>query len=120
MPARLQFVAQLFVVVDLPVENDRNGAIFVEDRLIAGLEVDDAEPPHAESNLVAEVKALGIRPAVPHRVAHSVDQRAVCVRAGALRRDPGYATHADVPQSIAARRLGSVGNASLTRSIRGM
>ncbi len=44
VPGALQVGAQLAVVVDLAVEDDGDGAVLVEDRLIAGREVDHAQP----------------------------------------------------------------------------
>ena len=42
--------AQLEVVVDLAVEDDGDGLVLVEDRLLAGGDVDDGEPPRPEGN----------------------------------------------------------------------
>ena len=48
-PLRFQLAPQLPVVVDLAVEDDANGAVLVVDRLMTACEVDDREPPHAET-----------------------------------------------------------------------
>ena len=46
--ARHELAPQLAVVVDLAVEDDPDRAVLVGDRLLAGLEVDDGQPAHAE------------------------------------------------------------------------
>ena len=54
--ALFELAPQLAVVVDLAVEHHPDGAVFVANRLLAGLEVDDAQPAHAEPDAVAEVE----------------------------------------------------------------
>ena len=44
----LELLAQLDVIVDLAVEDDGDGLVLVEDRLLAGGDVDDGEPPRPE------------------------------------------------------------------------
>ena len=44
----LSSLAQFDVVVDLAVEDDRDGPVLVEHRLLAGGHVDDGQPAHAE------------------------------------------------------------------------
>ena len=58
------------VVVDLAVEDDRDRAVLVEDRLVAGREVDDAQALDAEGDVAALEDAAGVRPAVLERRAH--------------------------------------------------
>ena len=43
--AGLQLLAQLFVVEDHPIENQRDGAVLVGHGLLAGFQVDDLEAP---------------------------------------------------------------------------
>ena len=71
MPARHQTVAQVLVVVDLPVEHDDFGAVFVEHRLPAAPQIDDAEPPHAEANRPAHVESLVVGAAMSQGGAHA-------------------------------------------------
>src|SRR3989442_12516743 len=44
MPLRQELGRELSIVVDLTVEDHPHGSIFVGQRLVAGLEVDDADP----------------------------------------------------------------------------
>src|SRR4029079_1611361 len=74
---RLEELAQLAVVVDLTVEGDDDRAVLVVDRLVAGLEVDDPKPLHAEADAVLEVNTPRIRSAVPNSGAHPLTELAV-------------------------------------------
>ena len=65
-PAR----AEAPVVVDLAVEDDPDRAILVRHGLLAAVEVDDAQPAHAEPHAVAEVDALLVGSSMGHRPAH--------------------------------------------------
>ncbi len=68
VPARLELGAQLDVVVDLPVADADDLAGLVGDRLVAGLEVDDREPPHRERDRAGREAPLAVRAAVPHQL----------------------------------------------------
>ena len=50
-PASGELAAQVEVVVDLAVEDDRIPAILRGDRLMAAGDVDDGEPAHAEAEI---------------------------------------------------------------------
>src|SRR5688500_6693844 len=69
---RDQLSAQLEEVVDLPVEDDRNGPTFVEDRLMSCREVDYAEAsmPQHDVPLPVRVVTLVVRAAMPQRLVH--------------------------------------------------
>src|SRR5262249_47549052 len=51
MATLLQPGADAFVVVELPVDHDVHVPVLVRDRLIAGLEVDDAQPCVPQSHV---------------------------------------------------------------------
>ena len=55
VPARAQVVAQLNVVEDLAVEDDLDRSVFVRDGLPAAAEVDDAQPPMREADVVLRI-----------------------------------------------------------------
>ena len=57
----LELAAQLAEVVDLAVEDDPDRAVLVVDRLVAGREVDDAQPAHAERHALVHPHALIVR-----------------------------------------------------------
>src|SRR5205085_775399 len=73
MPALLEVAPQLLVVVDFAVENDPDGSVFVRDRLVAVIEIDDAEAPHANRHAVADVHTLIVRAAMRHDPAHGTN-----------------------------------------------
>src|SRR5690606_17757081 len=90
-----QPVPELAVVVDLAVEDDRDGAVFVGDGLAAAAQVDDAEPPHAEADAVGREESVLVRAATRDRRGHPAGSRQwVRARHGAGRaRVPGYPAH---------------------------
>ena len=57
-------VAELPVIVDLAVENDRLGAVLIEDRLVATAQIDDAETPHTQPHGAAHVQPFVVGTAV--------------------------------------------------------
>jgi hypothetical protein len=61
---RLQFGDQFLVVVDLAVEDHDHRAVFVEQRLLAGGDVDDGQAPVAEAQAGLDVQAAFVRAAV--------------------------------------------------------
>ena len=65
VPARRQPPAQLAIIVDFPVENQRDRTIFVIERLIAASDVDDLEPPHRHAEIAVDEIAIAIRSAMP-------------------------------------------------------
>ncbi len=73
MAPGFQQVAKLLVVVDLAVEDDPHGSVFVRNRLVAVVQIDDAQTPHAQGNAVAEVNAFVVWSAVDHGAAHPAD-----------------------------------------------
>src|SRR3989442_3152380 len=75
MPAGDETGAQLLVVVDLPVEDDHLGTVFVVDRLPTAAQVDDAEASHPETSGPSHVQPLVVRPTMLERAAHAAHQR---------------------------------------------
>src|SRR5712692_8886603 len=64
-------LGELAIVVDLAVERDPNGLVFVCERLGAPLNVDDAEAPMAETDAAVAVQARAIWSPVSEGVAHA-------------------------------------------------
>ena len=69
-----QGLAQLAVVVDLAVEDDDDRPVLVGDRLVAGREVDDAQPLDAETRAVADEVSARVGAAVLDHGAHALEQ----------------------------------------------
>src|SRR5574340_1120750 len=68
---RLKFWHEFLIVVDLAVKDDRHRAVLVEQRLLAGGDVDDGKPPMGERDARPEVVAALIRPAVARSEEHT-------------------------------------------------
>ena len=77
VPVRLQLRAQLSKVVDLTVVDHLKPAAVHRHRLVAVLEVDDAQPPESERcGGILEV-AFVVRTTMAERLGHGVEQRPV-------------------------------------------
>src|SRR6185436_20319839 len=72
--ARFEAAAQLAVVVNLAVERDREAAVVGGDRLMAVLDVDDAETAHAERDGAVDELSAVVGTAMPHRLAHAAQE----------------------------------------------
>src|SRR5450755_2221556 len=68
-----QIGAQFPEVVNLAVENHPDGSVFVRNGLVAGAQVDNAEPPHPEPATAVQVIAFVVRTAIPYLIAHRTD-----------------------------------------------
>ena len=68
-----QIRAQFLEVVNLAVEDHPDGSVFVGNGLVAGAEIDDAEPPHADPAAAVDVIAFVVRSAMPDLIAHRAD-----------------------------------------------
>ena len=65
--AAAELGAELAVVVDLAVEDDRDRAVLVVDRLVAGLEVDHPQPLDPERHVAVAVDPARVRAPVLER-----------------------------------------------------
>jgi hypothetical protein len=74
MPTLLEFGAQFREIVNLAVENDPNGSVFVKNRLVAARQVDDAQAPHSKAGSALDENPLVIRSPMDNRLAHVVDR----------------------------------------------
>ena len=63
--------AQFDVVVNLAVADDVDRAILVGDRLVAGLQIDNAQAAKPEPDARRGEKAFAIGSAMPQRVGHA-------------------------------------------------
>ncbi len=71
--ASLQIGAQVAVIVNLAVKNGPDGLIFVGDRLVAGVKVDDAQAAHADGAAAVDMETVVVRPAVHNGAGHALD-----------------------------------------------
>src|SRR5262245_16096275 len=99
MPALDQRLTQLDMVVDLAVENRPDRAVLVGERLVAGLQIDDAEPPVPQSHRPAHVIAVVVGAAMAQRgrhPTHDVDVGALVART----QEAGNAAHTQRPATL--------------------
>ncbi len=73
----LQLCLALGIVEQLAVVDDGDGAILVEDRLLAVAETDDGEAAVGEPEAGAQEEAVVVRAAVPERLRHALQGRRV-------------------------------------------
>jgi hypothetical protein len=67
-------LAQLHKIVDLTVQDDPDGLVFVMDRLLTRLKVDDAEPSHTHSEIPVPEDSLVIRSTMLDTPAHPLER----------------------------------------------
>ncbi len=72
-PPAAELLAQLDVVVDFAIGDQRGTARLIE-RLVAGREVDDGEPGLHHPDIAGAVSAVTIRTAVAQRIAHGLQR----------------------------------------------
>src|SRR5258708_3095564 len=88
----LEALAQLGEIVDLPVEHHMHRVVFIGDRLAARLEIDHAQPAHAERHVAVDVGAFVVGTAMSQRGRHSPED-IVAPGAWSIDEEPGYPTH---------------------------
>src|SRR5438132_12127230 len=93
MPLRQKFRRELAVVIDLTIEDDPEGSVFVGQRLVAGRQVDDAQTTHPDAATAVPVKPTAIRPATGQHLSPS--EQALTVRSprSVAAEDPDDAAH---------------------------
>jgi len=89
---RLQLLPQGGMVVDFAVENNPDRAVFVAEGLVAGREIDNTKPSHADSNGSGRIDSLVVRSAMDHGGTHPPESLRLNPRASELH-DPGDAAH---------------------------
>jgi hypothetical protein len=72
MASGLEVSTQFLIVVDLSIAHNRDSAIFIGNRLIAGLQVDDAQSAKAETDAWFDKVSVPIRSTVGHHVRHAM------------------------------------------------
>src|SRR5579859_3951473 len=82
---------ELAVVINLTVEGNPDGLIFVRQRLVPAGKVNNAQPPVAEAELPVNVPAFVIGAAMHHRVRCALQRSAI---GGRLRAEIEYSADA--------------------------
>src|SRR6516164_11027897 len=76
VPAGFQVWPQLLVIINLAVVNQPDCSIFVRERLLAGLEVDDAQPAHRQAHILGKMETSFIRAPVYDLPVHGLERGA--------------------------------------------
>ena len=71
MPASFQAFAQFLVVVEFAVVDDPDVVLFVADGLVTGLDIDDAQPAHGQSDVSFHEEAIVIGAAMNDLLIHT-------------------------------------------------
>jgi hypothetical protein len=72
VPTRLEIVAQLLEVIDLPVENDPDRPVFIAHRLVGNCtEIDDRQATVAKPDVSAAPYAFTVRTTMSQRGGHA-------------------------------------------------
>jgi hypothetical protein len=79
MPSSLQFGPQFRKVVNLAVEHQPHGPVFIEDGLMTACQVDNAEAAHAKPDPVFDEYTLIVRAAMNNGLAHPLNCYRVCL-----------------------------------------
>src|SRR5215469_1838112 len=88
----LEFCSQFTEVVNFSVENNPDRFVFVVNRLVSAGQVDDAQSPHSQGDVISNEYALVVRPSVENRLAHPMSS--CVVGSNAIEAQyPGYAAH---------------------------
>src|SRR5579859_1444527 len=98
--AFLQFGTQFGKIVDFAVENNPDGFVLVEDRLMAASQIDDAEPTHSQSDAVFYKDSFVVRTAMHDGLTHSVNSGVIHHIAGMRVNDSRYAAHERSPRRV--------------------
>jgi hypothetical protein len=100
MAAPDQFVTEFQIIVNLAVEDDPPGPVFVGNWLIAGLQVNDLQAPRAQSDVVLDPKAIGIGTAMRNGIVHLAQHTRINGMLRVCPNDPANATHYLVPLTL--------------------
>jgi bifunctional DNase/RNase len=74
MATPLQFGAKFRKIVNLSIEDNRDAVVFIEKRLVASGQVNDAQAAHAQTEAILDENPFVIRPTVHDLLAHVVNR----------------------------------------------
>jgi hypothetical protein len=79
VPQAQELGPEFVKIVDFPVKDYALGPVFVEYRLVSGRQINDAEPPMAQADMVIAVRPPFIRSPVKKRVRCLLERKAFYV-----------------------------------------
>src|ERR1019366_3665134 len=80
-------------VIDFAVEHNPERAVFVRNRLMSAGNVDNAEPPHADSDCPVRIKTVVVGPAMGDYAAHFAQSSGVRPRVSSEFKNPSDAAY---------------------------
>jgi hypothetical protein len=90
---RFEIGAQGGIVIDLPVVNDPNVAGFVGKRLVASFDVDDAQSPHRQTDILFDKIALVVGTAMQDSAIHRRQRIAAYMPVSISKKDSTDSAH---------------------------
>jgi len=93
VPGREQLFAERAVIIDLAIEDEGNGFVFVEDRLLAARDINDGKPSVSEPDARPEEEAFTVRSTMRDGARHRSNGLAIDSGYSVERKDPCNATH---------------------------
>src|SRR5436309_15734089 len=93
MPALLQFLLKLTIVIDFSIKDHKDTLIFVKNRLMTSREIDNRKTPHAQCNSISKPNPLIIWATVPNDFAHPIDKLHSIVMTTFSINKSSYSTH---------------------------
>src|SRR5207249_644333 len=93
---------QFTIIVNLAVEDYPDRAILVGEGLVAGIEVDDAEASHPDTQRCGRVDATSVRAPSCQRLAHLAQHFAICGGRIRTAKDAENTAHLREPRSVAS------------------
>ena len=72
MPSTAETFANVVVVIELTVLNGPNAPVFVGERLVTALDVDNTQSTSAQCDAIGDIGAAVVRATMRHRVGHPV------------------------------------------------
>lgn len=91
-----EFRGEVRIVVNFSVEDNQNGLVFIEDRLLPSTEVDDAEPTVPEACVALHEVAVVVWPTVNQNRVHTLNKIAIHGLGSVEINDAANSTHSFV------------------------
>ena len=93
VPLRLQPSSQFFMVINLAIENDPDILVLVGQRLMAALDVNDAQTPHGEADILLNEETLVVGPSMHDSSVHAGQDVTLDVPVAIGKEDAADPTH---------------------------
>src|SRR4051794_24945694 len=97
MATSYKLFAKFEMIVNFAIEHNPQRLVFIADRLMSSLQVNNAETPHSQSSRAVEVESLVIRAAMYHHAAHLAHGGSIGVQLFRRSHYSGDSTHRKLP-----------------------